>query len=94
MSWSDYCDAYGLTPAEAKIFALLSDGKIHTGDDLMRNGLGKRHAVPHLVNQHIYRMRPKIKLHGFAVEAIGRGHTAEGFRLRTPPAPLSMQEGA
>lgn len=82
-AWSEYCDRYNLTKTQARILAVLMDGEVHSAADLLLNGIGRRFACDHLVIVHISRLRSKISAHGFVVETVGRGRSAQGYRLIT-----------
>ncbi len=60
MSIEEIRAQYGLTEVEAKLFAVLQDGKRHGRDELLFKATGREHASYNLIAVHIGRMRPKL----------------------------------
>lgn len=62
-----------LSPTEAKLAAYLSDGKPRTVAECLMGAWGKRAASENLINQHAYRMRPKLAPFGLTIVGVGNG---------------------
>lgn len=81
-AWSEYSDRYGLTPKEAKLFAVLADGEAHSTEQMAIDGIGRRFVAENLVAMHVHRLRKKVAAHGVIIETV-RG---AGYRVVLPEA--------
>ncbi len=79
VAWSTYCDRYGLSPIEARIFAKLAEGGVQSRLALMQHAKGVPHVEAHTASVHVFRMRKKLAPHGVRIE-----RATAGYRLAMP----------
>lgn len=94
--WEEYRAAYGLTVKEAKLFAVMADGEMHSKQGLLDRIWGVGHAASsHLIPVHIDRLQKKIAPHGFEIEKVRlsgyRLFRSDGLRLPFHPHPASQE---
>ena len=72
-AWSAYCDRFGLSKIEAKIFAQLVAG-VTDPLTLMQEAKGQRFVEAHTARVHIYRMRKKLAPHAVEIATVPGGY--------------------
>lgn len=84
LSAAFFQEQYGLTRTEAKLFAILDDGKLHIKEELLLKALGKEFASDSAIRVHISRMRLKLAPHGIQIIGNTKSWTGGGWRLVKP----------